>query len=100
MSNLPPSKSLAAPKKGRVTKQSKTALDIAARDFVYKLYDATDGQRMRWQVLYGMGESAASIARAVERGWVVLEETTGRPLERRGALTDQGRRLGRTARGI
>jgi hypothetical protein len=100
MSSLPPSKRLASPKKGRVTKQSEAALDIAARYFVYKLYNATDGQRMRWEVLHGMGESAASVARAVERGWVVLQETTGRPLERRAALTDEGRRLGRRVRGI
>src|SRR5215467_2012531 len=91
MSNVPPRKRVATSKKGGVTKQPETALDIAARYFVYKLYDATDGQRMRWQFLYGMGESAASVAHAVERGWVVLQETTGRPLERRGALTDEGR---------
>jgi hypothetical protein len=83
------------PKKGRATKPSEAALDIAARYFVYKLYDATDGQRMQWQVLHGMGESAASISRAVERGWVVLQESPGRPLECRAALTDEGRRLGR-----
>ncbi len=35
--------------------------DVAARYFVYKLYEATDGQPMQWQVLLGMGESAATI---------------------------------------
>jgi hypothetical protein len=106
MSNVPPSKP-AVPrkdvprkdvprKKGRLTNQPETALDIAARYFVYRLYDATDGQRMRWQVLYGMGESAGAIVRAVERGWVMLQDTADRPLERRAALTEEGRRLART----
>ena len=97
MSNVPPRKRVATSKKGGVTKQAETALDIAALYFVYELYDATDGQRMPWQVLCGMGESAASIARAVERGWVVLQDSSGRPLERRAALTDEGRRLARMA---
>jgi hypothetical protein len=35
---------------------------VAARYFVYKLYEATDGQPMQWQVLHGMGESAATIS--------------------------------------
>jgi hypothetical protein len=93
---VPPAKCVVNPQKKGVTNQAATALDIAARYFVYKLYDATDGRPMQWQVLYGMGESAGSIARAVERGWVILQETAGRPLERRAALTDDGRRLGRT----
>jgi hypothetical protein len=87
----------ASPQKRRGDKQAETSLDIAARYFVYKLFDATDGQRMQWQVVYGMGESAASVARAVERGWVVLQEAAGRPLDRRVALTEEGRRLGRRA---
>ena len=40
-------------------------IDVAARFFVYKLYEATDGQPTQWQVLHGMGESAATISRAV-----------------------------------
>jgi hypothetical protein len=74
------------------------AIDVAARYFVYKLYEATDGQPMRWQVLHGMGESAATISRAVERGWVVLQGVGGRPLDRKAALTDEGRRLARKGR--
>jgi hypothetical protein len=69
--------------------------DVAARYFVYKLYEATSGQPMQWQVLHGMGESAATISRAVERGWVVLQEVRGKPLERNAALTGDGRRLAR-----
>jgi hypothetical protein len=72
--------------------------EVAARHFVYKLYDTTDGQPMQWQVLHGMGESAATISRAVERGWVVLQEVRGKPLDRKAALTDEGRRLARKGR--
>ena len=54
--------------------------------------------RMQWQVLLGMGESAATISRAVERGWVILQDVRGKPLERKAALTDEGRRLSRKGR--
>ncbi len=37
------------------------AIDVAARYFVYKLYEATDGQPMQWEPLRGMGESRAII---------------------------------------
>ena len=47
--------------------------DVAARYFVYKIYDATGGQPMQWAALRGMAETAATISRAVERGWVVLQ---------------------------
>jgi type II secretory pathway component PulK len=82
------------------SKATKTSdgIEVAARYFVYKLYDATDRQPMQWQVLLGMGESAATIARAVERGWVILEGTSGKPLELKAALTDEGRRLARKGR--
>jgi hypothetical protein len=45
-----------------------------------------------------MGELRATIARAVERGWVILEGTSGKPPERKAALTDEGRRLARKGR--
>jgi hypothetical protein len=69
---------------------------VAARYFVYKLYDATGGRQMQWHVLHGMGESAATISYPVERGWVVLQRS--KPLERKAALTDEGRRLARRGR--
>jgi hypothetical protein len=72
--------------------------DVAARYFVYKLYEATSGQPMQWQLLHGMGESATTISRAVERGWVVIQEVRGKPLERNAALSDEGRRLARRGR--
>ena len=73
-------------------------IDVAARYFVYKLYEATDGHPMQWQTLHGMGESAATISRAVERGWVVLQDAKAKPLERKAALTDDGRRVARRGR--
>jgi hypothetical protein len=70
--------------------------DMAARYLVYKLYDATGGQSMQWQFVHGMGESTATISRAVERGWVVLNGA--KPAARKVALTDEGRRLARRRR--
>jgi hypothetical protein len=72
--------------------------EVAARYFVYKLYEATGGQPMQWQVLLGMGESAVTISRAVERGWVILQEVSRKSLERKAAPTDEGRRVSRRGR--
>ena len=74
------------------------ATEIAARYFVYKLYEATGGYPMQWAALYGIDESAATISRAVERGWVILQDVRGRPMDRKAALTDEGRRLARKGR--
>jgi hypothetical protein len=76
--------------KGTPRAATEDAIDIAARYFVYKVYEATDGQRTQWRVLYGMGESAATISRAAERGWVILQGEVGKPRERSAALTDEG----------
>ena len=57
--------------------------DVAARYFVCGLFEAGDGQWMQWRVMHGMGESAATVSWAVERGWVVLQGEAGKPLERR-----------------
>jgi pyruvate carboxylase len=70
--------------------------DVAARYLVYKLYDATGGQPLQWHVLQRMGESAATISRAVERGWVVVDGA--KAAARKAALTDEGRRLARRGR--
>jgi hypothetical protein len=72
--------------------------DVAARYFVHKIYEATGGHSMQWQILHGLGESAATISRAVERGWVVLQGVGTKPLDRKAALTDEGRRLARRGR--
>jgi hypothetical protein len=83
--------------KTKGTKATKTSdgIEVAARYFVYKLFEATGGQPMQWQVLHGMGESAATIFRAVERGWVILQDVRGKPLDRKASLTAEGRRLAR-----
>ena len=75
--------------------KTRDGTDVAARYFVYKLYEATGRQPMQWAMLHGLGESAASISRAVERGWVVLQGVGVKPLDRKAALTDEGRRLAR-----
>ena len=88
------------PKTKGTTKIAKTraATDVAARYFVYKLYEATDGQPMQWGTLREMDELQATVARAVELGWVILQGVSGKPLARKAALTDEGRRLARKGR--
>jgi hypothetical protein len=56
-----------------VPKATKTddAIDIAARFFVYKLYDAKVRQLKQWHVFHEIGEKPATMSRAVEPGWVV-----------------------------
>ena len=72
--------------------------EVAVRHFVYKLFDATHGQPMQWHVLNGMGKSAVTVSRAVERGWVVLQDVRGKPLDRMAALAEGGRRMTRKGR--
>jgi hypothetical protein len=72
--------------------------EIAARDFIYRLLDAAPGQPTRWGTLKTMYESRTAIARAVERGWVILWGTSGEPLDLKASLTDEGRRLARRGR--
>lgn len=73
------------------------ALDVAARHFVYKLFDATRGSApSAWQAVRIFGEAAATVSRAVERGWVVTRhEGEGRASGRWAALTEEGRAVGR-----
>ena len=68
--------------------------EIAARNVVYRLLDATAGQPMRWSTLPRVYELRAAIFRAVERGWVILWGTSGKPPKLKTALTDEGRRKG------
>jgi hypothetical protein len=89
---------ISAPKGRPKVIKTRDGTEVAARYFVYKLYEATDGRPMQSQILLGMGESAVTISRAVERGWVLLQEVRGKPLERKVALTDEGRRLARKGR--
>ena len=81
------------------TKSFKTAdaLDIAARYFVYKLYEATSGRPMERQLLRSMGERLEAVLRSVERGWITLHPGP-KPRDRTAALTDDGRRVARKGR--
>jgi len=58
-------------------KATRDALDVAARYFIYKLYDATRREPTQWASLKGIDESPATIARAVELGWVVFQPGRG-----------------------
>ena len=72
------------------------AVNVAARYFVYKLYEATDRRRMAWHAIRGMGEAPATVARAVEKGWAIVQATnSGRVKELSGCLTDEGRAVAR-----
>jgi hypothetical protein len=72
------------------------AVDVAARYFVYELYDATSGHPGEWKVLRAKGQVQATVARAVERGWaIVRDDGKGRTKVRSASLTDEGRRMAR-----
>jgi hypothetical protein len=87
---------VAPPRKSKPPRTAE-ALDVAARYFLYKLYDATNRQPGAWQVLGKMiGESKETVKRAVERGWVaVRDDVVGKVKVRSGMLTDEGRRVAR-----
>jgi len=88
---LPKSKS-AAPGTAEV-------LDVAARHLVYKLYEATDGIQGAWHVLGKIGERPATVARAVERGWLIIRDVgLGKDKQVSASLTSEGRRLARKGR--
>jgi len=72
-------------------------LDVAARQFVRKLHQVSDHRGARWHIVHEMGMDAATVWKAVERGWVVLQAVDGNPFKRTAALTEQGRRLAATA---
>ena len=73
------------------------ALDVAARHFVYKLFDGSRGSTvLSWQAVRLLGEVAATVSRAAERGWVVIrDDGKGRAKERWAALTQAGRAVAR-----
>lgn len=88
---IPPSKKKPA--------KSNEGIDVAARYLVYKLHVPGQAIERAWQPVSQLGESAATIDRAVERGWVTIrpDEGKGKARERYAALTDQGRILARKA---
>ena len=72
------------------------AVDVAARYFIYELYDATGGHAGEWKALRADGEVQPSVARAVERGWaIVRDDGKGSTKVRSASLTDEGRRMAR-----
>jgi hypothetical protein len=79
--------------------KTRDALDVAARYFVYKLHDATRRDRIQWVPLKGIDETQATIERAVERGWAVLQrQPGGSPRQSEAALTAGHCRFGRHCR--
>jgi hypothetical protein len=80
----------------KATPKTAEPLDIAARYLVYKLYVPGQAITGFWQPFSMTGEAAATVGRAVARGWIVLrEEGEGKTKERYVALTDEGRVLAR-----
>ena len=89
-----PNKPFFAPKTKTKPRRTGEAVDVAARYFVYELYDATSGHAGAWTVLRERGQVQATVARAVERGWaIVREDGKGKSKVRSASLTDDGRRL-------
>ena len=50
------------------------AVDSAARNLLYKLYDATAGRPGAWQVLGNTEGRLETVARAVARGWIIIRD--------------------------
>jgi hypothetical protein len=76
------------------------AVDVAARYFVYDLFDVTDGVLGAWHVLGRVvGERRAAVARAVERGWLIVrDDRVGKSTVQSASLTGNGRLLARKGR--
>ena len=93
---MPPRPFLVVRRKGKPPRTAE-AVDVAARYFLYKLYDATNRHTGAWQALGKMiGESKETVQRAVERAWVIVQEdAVGGVKVRSGMLTDEGRRVAR-----
>jgi len=69
-----PSKPFFTPTTKTKPRRTGEAVDVAARYFVYELYDATSGHAGTWTVLREKGQVKATVARAVERGWAIVRE--------------------------
>jgi hypothetical protein len=89
-----PNKPFFSPTSKSKPRRTEEAVDVAARYFVYELYDATSGHAGAWKVLREKGQVQATVARAVERGWaIVREDGKGKSKVRSASLTDDGRRM-------
>ena len=69
--------------------QAGDGTDVAARYFVYKLYEATDGQPMQWQLLHGWASQRRPFSKRLS--------VDGRSPGREGQAADDGRVDGRRA---
>ena len=67
-------------------------VDVAARHLLYKLYDATSRVPGAWHALGEIGERPETVARAVERGWVVVRERQWRQGQQNEECGADGRR--------
>ena len=87
---------LLAPTKGK-PQGTIQAVDVAARHLVYKLFEETNGRPGAWQVLGAIRERPETVAKAAERGWLVVrqDEDGGRVKAWSAALTDEGRLVAR-----
>ena len=75
------------------------AVDSAARNLLYKLYDATAGRPGAWQVRGNTEGRLETVARAVARGWIIIrDDRIGRIKVQSGLLTREGRRLAQDSR--
>ena len=80
----------------KATAKTADTLDIAARYLVYKLYVPGRALTEAWHPLSTLGEAAATVARAVECGWVTVRDMErGKAKERYAMLTDEGRQVAR-----
>lgn len=72
-------------------------VDSAARYLLYQLDDATAGRPDAWQG--NTEERPEAVARAVERGWIIIrDDRIGRIKVQSGLLTCEGRRLAQNSR--
>jgi hypothetical protein len=72
-------------------------LDVAARYLAYKLYEVTNGELGSWSALREIGEKPETLARAIERGWVIVRGD-GKGKVHSASLTPEGRLLARKGR--
>jgi hypothetical protein len=69
--------------------EKRRTADEAARDLCRQLYEFTDGRPMEWRRVRGGASMHATLERAVDHGWLMVDEN------RNICLTDAGRRVAR-----
>ena len=81
-------------KKNKARSKTADTLDVAARQFAYKLYEGTNGELGAWWALGQIGERPETLTRAIERGWVIVRGD-GAGNVQSASLTAEGRLLAR-----